>query len=167
MSGFVSTVLQMILMVLALGLIGALASLVVLIPPIRKLARRNATARQVAVFIIGLLSLVIAFGLYTRLGAEVHYIFGTIGAPPWQEAEDPYKPAVVREIWMRLLVPPSLQRPCYAGEAVVCEKADWIAPIARDGGWGTYLGSVGICLISALAGGFLAWLFTTRPKNAV
>jgi hypothetical protein len=167
MSDFVSAVLQMIMLVLALGLIGALTSLVVLIPPVRELARRNVTARRVVVFIVGLLSLVIAFGLYTRLGAEVYYIFGTIGEPPWQKTEDPYKQAVVREIWTRLLVPPPLQRPCYAGEAVVCEKADWTAPIVRDGGWGTYLGGVGICLISALAGGFLAWLFTTRPKNAV
>jgi hypothetical protein len=167
MSDFVPAVLQMILMVLSLGLIGALTSLVVLIPPIRKLARRNAAARQVVVFIVGLLSLAIAFGLYTRLGAEVYYIFGTIDAPPWQKTEDPYKPAVVQEIWMRLLVPPPVQRPCYAGEAVVCEKTDWIAPIAGDGGWGAYLGGIGICLISALAGGFLAWLFTTRPRDAV
>jgi hypothetical protein len=167
MSDFVSAVLQMIMLVLALGLIGALTSLVVLIPPVRELARRNVTARRVVVFIVGLLSLVIAFGLYTRLGAELYYIFGTIGEPSWQSTEDPYKQAIVREIWTRLLVPPPLQRPCYAGEAVVCEEADWIGPIVGDRGWGAYLGSVGICLISALAGGFLAWLFTTRPKNAV
>ena len=167
MSDFVSAVLQMILLVLALGLIGALVSLVVLIPPIRKLARRDATARQAVVLVVGLLSLVVAFGLYTRLGAELYYIFGTIGEPPWQRTEDPDKPAIVREVWMRMLVPPPLLRPCYAGEAVVCEKADWIGPIVGDRGWGAYLGSVGICLISALAGGFLAWLFATRPKNAV
>ena len=165
MSDFVPAVLQMILMVLALGLIGALTSLVVLIPPIRKLAQRNATARRTVVFIVGLLSVTIAFGLYTRLGAELYYIFGTIDAPPWGQTEDPYKPVIVQEIWMRLLVPPPLQRPCYAGEAVVCEKTDWIAPIAGDGGWGTYLGAVGICLISALAGGFLAWLFTRSPQR--
>jgi hypothetical protein len=166
MSDFVSSVLVMILMVLALALIGGFVSLVALIPPIRKLGRRDATARWTAVLIIGLLSLVIAFGLYTRLGAGVYYIFGTIGEPPWQRTEDPYKPAIVQEIWIRLLVPPPLQRPCYAGEAVVCEKTDWMAPIAGEGGWGSYLASVGICLISALAGGFLTWLFTTHPQDA-
>jgi len=167
MSDFVPAVLGITLLVLALGLIGALTSLVVLIPPIRKLARCDATARQAVVLVIGLLSLVIAFGLYTRLGAEVHYIFSTIGEPPWQRTEDPDKPAVVREIWMRRLVPPPLRRPYYSDDAVVCEKVDWITFNMDDGGWGPYLGSVGICLVSTLAGGFLAWLFTTRPKNAV
>jgi hypothetical protein len=167
MSDLVPTVLGITVIVLTLALVGALASLVVLIPPIRKLGRCNAVARLTGVLIIGLLSLMIGFGLFTRLGAEVHYIFGTIGEPPWQRAEDPYKPAIVKEIWIRLLMPPPLQRPCYAGEAVVCQRTDWAAPSAADRDWGSYLMDIGICLISSLTSGFLVWMFTRRAQDAV
>ena len=167
MSDLVPTVLGITVIVLALALVGALASLVVLIPPIRKLGRCNAVARLTGVLIIGLLSLVIGFGLFTRLGAEVHYIFSTIGEPPWQRAEDPYRPVIVKEIWIRLLVPPPLQRPCYAGEAVVCQRADWATPNAAGRDWGSYLADIGICLISSLTSGFLVWMFTRRAQDAV
>jgi hypothetical protein len=165
MSDLVPTVLGITMIVLTLALVGALASLVVLIPPIRKLGRGSTVARLTGILIIGLLSLVIGLGLYARLGAEVHYIFSTIGEPPWQRAEDPYKPAIVKEIWIRLLVPPPLQRPCYAREAVVCQRADWAAPGAADGDWGSYLTGMGICLISSLTSGLLVWLFTRKNES--
>jgi len=167
MSDLVPTVLGINMIVLTLALVGALASLVVLIPPLRKLGRRNVVARLTGVLIIGLLSLAIGFGLFTRLGAEVRYIFGTIGEPPWQRAEDPYRPAIVKEIWIRLLVPPPLQGPCYAREAVVCQRADWATPGAADRDWGSYLADIGMCLISSLTSGFLVWLFTRRTQDAV
>jgi hypothetical protein len=154
--------------VLVLALIGALASLVVLIPPIRKLGRRSRIARAAEVVVIGVVSFAISFGLFTRLGAEVAYIFSTIGTPPWQEVYDPLRPAIVEELWMRELVPPPWRQPCYTSDTVVCQRADWATPGGEaSGSWGAYLRGIGIYLVSSLAGGSLSWVFTRkRPRDA-
>lgn len=165
MSDLVPTVIGIVVMVLILALIGALVSLVVLLPPLRKSGRRSTITRMAEVFIIALLSLVIGFGLWTRLGAEVAYIFSTIGSPPRQEVEDPNRLAIVNEVWMRSMMPPPLRRSCYSGKAIVCQKADWAAPDAVNGNWSSYLQGLGICLVASLTGSFLVRFFTRRQQD--
>lgn len=170
MSGIVPAVVGIVVMVLTLVLIGVLVSLVVLLPPLRKLGWRSTMARVAEVFIIALLSLAISFGLWTRLGAEITYIFGTIG-PPWQEVEDPNRSAVVNELWVRRMMPPLLQCSCYSREAIVCQRADQLAgwidsdSDVADRSWGSYLLNIGICLFAPITGGLLVWLFTKRQPS--
>lgn len=161
----VPAVLAVIVGFLALALIGALVSLVVLIPPIRKLGRRSSAARTAEVVIVGVVSLAVSFGLFTRLGAEVAYIFSTIGPPAWEEVEDALKPAIVEELWMRALMPPPLVQPCYTTDTAVCQRADW-ATLGGEvsGDWGVYLMSVGVCLVSLVTGGSLASVFTRHRR---
>lgn len=119
------------------------------------------------VVVVSLVSLAVSFTLYTRLGAEVAYILGAIGPAPWQEVADPLKPAIVRELWIRGLVPPPLQRSCYAMDAGGCEQADWMA--AGSGGfgdWGSYLLNVAFCLVSSLTTGALALAFTRQEQSS-
>jgi hypothetical protein len=161
----VPAVLAVIVGFLCLALIGALVSLAVLIPPIRKLGRRSTVARAAEVVIVGVVSFAVSFGLLTRLGAEVAYIFSTIGPPAWEEVEDALKPAIVEELWIRGLMPPPLMQPCYTTDAAVCQRADW-ATLGGEvsGGWGAYLMSVGVCLVSFVTGGFLARVFTRQRR---
>jgi hypothetical protein len=161
---FISTVIPIIVGILILALIGALVSLPVLIPPIRKLGQRSTTARVVEIIIIGLVSLVISFGLLTWLNAQVTYIFSTVGTPPWSQVENPLAPAIVKELWIRRLMPPPLQQPCYTTDMAVCQRADWAPGDTAYANWGAYLMSIGICLVSSLTGGTLAW-FLTRQKQ--
>jgi len=165
MSDLVPTVIGIVVMVLILALIGALVSLVVLLPPLRKLGRRSIIMRMTEVFIIALLSLVISFGLWTRLGAEIAYIFSTIGPAPWQEGGDPYRSAIVKELWVRSMMPPPLRRFCYSEEAIVCQRADWYAPDVASGDWGLYLQGIGMCLIASLVSSLLVWLFTRQQQG--
>ncbi len=161
-----SDVLGVAIGILALALIGALVSLVVLIPPIRKLGRRSRIARAAEVVVIGVVSFAISFGLFTRLGAEVAYIFSMIVPLTGQEIDDPLRPAIVEELWMRALVPPPWQQPCYTSDTLVCQKADWTMPGSETtGDWGAYLISIGLCLVSSLAGGALAHLFTRKRQR--
>ena len=162
---FISTVIPIITGILALALIGALVSLPVLIPPIRKLGQQSTTARVAEIVIIGLVSLAISFGLYTWLNAQVTYIFSTVGIPPWSQVEDPLAPAIVKELWIRRLVPPPLQQPCYTTDMAVCQRADWAPGDTAYANWGAYLVNIGICLVSSLTGGFLAWSFTRHRQH--
>jgi len=155
------TLLGIIAMLLVLALMGGLVSLIALLPPIRRSGRRSKLARIAVVSAIAVITFAISFGLFTRLGAEVTYIFGTIGAPPWAEAEDPLRPAIVHELWLRSALPPFSQRACYTTDARVCERADQAEPEGlRD--WEAYWTGLALCSVSSMAGGALAYLFTRR-----
>jgi len=167
-----------IIVIIVLAFIGALISLFVFLPPVRKLCRRSLPARGVTICIVGAVSFVIGFGLLTRLNAQVTYLFGTMAVvdtfgpggaevtwPPDAEAN---KPHVVQELWVRLLIPPGVRQPCYTSQAWVCDAADDVLP-ATSGRWGwqPYLRDVGIGCVPAVTSGLLGWSFTRRraPVN--
>ena len=165
-----------IIVIVALALIGALVSLCVLLPPVRKLCQRNLAARGVAICIVGALSFVIGFGLLTRLNAEVTYLFGTMsivdtfGPGPaqvvWSPQVEANKPYVVRELWARLLIPPGIRRPCYTNAAWVCDAADNVLPaVSERWGWQPYLRDVGIGCVPAVTSGLLAWFYTRKKTR--
>ena len=168
-----------VVLILILILIGALVSLVALVPPIQRWCRRSVAARIATVCTLGLVSFVISFGLLTRLGAEVTYLFGTIvhvdtfdaNIKPTATPEEVYyqtsKPVVVNELWIRSLIPPGVRRSCYAGEAWICDLADDVIPAGLDPwGWGPYLRDVGIACISVVASGVLVLRFTRRRQSS-
>lgn len=165
--------LQLIVVIVVLILIGALVSLPALLPPLRKLCRRSPAARIATICMLGLAALVVTFGLYTRLEAEVFYIFGArfvidtfdpeIGAIPAELPEyQANKPLVIRELWLHLLSPPPLRQPCYTTE-MVCDLVRGLTPDpSTTWSWPAYFLRIGISLVPALTSAVLVWIFT-RP----
>jgi hypothetical protein len=163
-----------IILAFVLVLVGALVSLLALLSPVRRLCRRSLGSRIAVICILGLVSFVISFGLWTRLTAEAAYVFGTmvmvdtfdperIPAATWPPETLVNKPFVIQELWMRLLIPPSMRRPCYAGEAWVCGLADDVLPATSDRWrWTSYLQDVGVACVPVLTSSVLAWLFTRK-----
>ena len=165
--------------ILILILIGVLVSLVTLVPSIWGGFQHRLVARIAAICILGLVSFVISFGLFTRLEAEAAYVFGTmvhvdtfdperpppkITSPPEAKAN---KPHIVRELWIRLLVPPAMRRSCYAGEPWICELTDDVTPAAWvERGWGRYLLDIGVGCVSLVTSSVLVWLFTRTKRSA-
>jgi hypothetical protein len=153
---------------LALALVGALTSLVALIPPVRRRARGSAAAATALVVAVAVSALVISFVLYAALDARATYAFSIVGTPLWQAGEDPLLRAVVRELWIRNLVPPPWRQPCYSRDAQVCQRANWVVPdsVASDD-WDAYLKGVAICLVSSLSGCALSrrWIHRGRRRD--
>ena len=156
-----------------LALFGALISTPTLLPPIRRLCRRNTVARAAVIGLLAFVAFGASFGLATRLGAEVDYIFSNltivdtfdaskpsyVAQPPDYEANRPY---VVQELWVRHMIPPPLRQRCYTTQAWVCEKANQVLPGSSIWSSSSYVKGVGLASISMVAGGMLAWLFTQR-----
>jgi hypothetical protein len=165
-----------IILAVVLVLVGALVSLLALLSPVRRLCRRSLVARIAVICILGLISFVISFGLSMRLNAEAAYVFGTmvmvdtfdperIPTATWPPETLVNKPLVIRELWMRLLIPPPARRSCYAGEAWVCSLADDVLPATSDRWSGqSYLQDVGMTSVPALTSCVLAWLFTRKRR---
>lgn len=159
-------------------LIGALVSLVALAPPIRRWCQRSVAARIATICTLGLVSFVISFGLFTRLGAEAAYVFGTLvivdtfdpnNTPTVTRPADYQmnRSVVINELWIRLLIPPGVRRSCYAGEAWICDLVDGVIPAGSDQWcWGAYLRDVGIGCVSVVASGVLVWSFTRRRQSS-
>lgn len=167
------------MLIVVLILIGALVSLVALVPPIRRWCRRSVAARIATICTLGLMSFVISFGVYTWLYAEAIYAIGTIvrvdtfdpnikpTVTPIETYYQGSRPVVVNEVWIRLLIPPGVRRACYAEEAWICDLADDVKFSGWDErGWGAYLLDVGIACVSVVASGVLVWRFTRRRQSA-
>jgi hypothetical protein len=161
------------LAVIVLAFVGALIAALALLPLIRRLGQNSTVARTAIICLLALVSFAVGFGLSTRLNAEVDYIFANItivdtfdsrrsayvAQPSDYEAS---KPHVVRELWVRHLIPPPLRLRCYASEAWVCEKADQVLPGTVAWSWSSYLQQVGLASISIVASSMLAWWFTRK-----
>jgi hypothetical protein len=167
--------LAWVLIFLAAILIGALLSLIVLIPSIRQAGRENNTIRRV---LIGLLSL-LAFGVVfiggTRLfaGFMVRSISDTIddarklAIAESQEAElitewDLIKDDALTELWLRQLFPDQ-GWPCRTRQLTLCEQMGkmgiWGVP-----SWGIYTLYILVGLVSAVSSGISASRFTWQEE---
>ena len=154
----------------ALILIGTLVALPILIPSLRKICQRNRQARIVTCLTFGVISFLIVFISYTRLGSEVRFIFASIRRcefvlPSQCDTMDPEyranRSAIVAEIWARQFTPPPFRPPCYATNTRICELAEKALDLgAVDRSWEEYLLGVGLSLISALTTGTLVWNLT-------
>jgi hypothetical protein len=161
----VSDVLPLTIGFILLVLIGTLISLTVLIPLVRRLSQQNLIARVAVIAVVVVVSFVISFLFFSWLNAQVAYIFSVVDIPPEEQVEDPLATEVVRELWVRIMVPPSFQQSCYSTNVEVCQRADWASGNAVSSEWGTYLASKGIYLLSSLAGGSFAWIFTRQRQQ--
>jgi hypothetical protein len=170
----VSALLSNIAIAIGLLILGALVSLLALLPPIRRWCRRSPAARIVTLCVLGSASFGISLVLWTQLAVEVSILYSTLMAvdtfdrpPAFVPAEpDASRPLVIRELWQRRLAPPPLRRACYAQEETICRRADAIVANA-PGMWTghAYLEEVGTSLVSVLSTGVLAWAWTRARQS--
>lgn len=157
-----------------LALSGALISLVALLAPVRRLARRSSIARITTLVVLALMSLALGFGFWTRLSAEAVYAFSTFvvvdtfdprtSSVIWPHEEN--KLAIVNELWIRLLVPPPLRQTCYTDDADVCSMVNDLPPHAgANWSWMGYLRDISIGSVSVLTCTGIAWRFTGRRQS--
>jgi hypothetical protein len=100
-------------------------------------------------------SFVIVFGLFTWANARFAYIVNSLVLPEVDNV------AVTNELWMRLVIPPSLQWDCYTDKMAVCRAADTVVSFgAVDFGWESYWKNIRSGLGAGLISGMLAWYFT-------
>jgi hypothetical protein len=166
----------------ALFLVGALVigtplALPILIPSLRKVCQRNRQARIAACLTFGVISFLIVFVPFTRLGSEVRFIFASMRRcdfvlPSQCDTMDPEyranRSAIVAEIWARQFTPPPFRPPCYVANTRICElAAKALGLSAVDRSWEEYLLGVGLSLISALTTGTLVWNFTRQKVTTL
>jgi hypothetical protein len=109
-------------------LVGALVALLARLPPIASLGQRGASTRQTKLFILGILSFLIAFGLIVQLRTEAEYFLcwrsvDNYGKGRLQVNRNP----IIQELWVRRLTPPLFGRPCYTSDNYVCILADAVS----------------------------------------
>ena len=158
------------------ALVGALLALLALIPPLRRLGRRNGRARAVVIGACALLAFVISFGLGTRLYAGGMVAVVTRAEASWRgavpkgselqgqlQAWDENRRTILNELWLRQMAPPTSGFPCYTGQLAVCELMGELGVFGASI-WGTYALFIGLSVVSAVVGGVLAWLFLRHSR---
>ena len=161
--GFVPRAIAVLVsLVLMFMLPGAVLSLIALIPPIRTLGARSAKARRTAIFFFGLSAFLLPCLVWSYIGAQFTIGFGLGGL---MDEEPGTQSAVVRELWLRNILPPV--RSCFARDATICRLASLGTARygAEDAGsWVYYLASIGYWLVSALTSAGLARRFMRLPS---
>jgi len=159
---------------------GAVIALVSQLPPVQNFSRRGLRQRVSTAILTGLLAFIIPFLLITYRNAREGY---QIGIDPQQSAivneVAANRDALNRELWIREVIPPALQKSCYTDPAIwtpvpgasessgglmkspesVCDLADTIGSVAPQDYW-KYLA---MFLASGVAAATMA-LVLTRPK---
>ncbi len=160
--------------VVASALIGALLSLLALLPPLRRLGRRSVRAKAGIIDACALLALAVTFGLGTRLFAGAMVAVVTRAEANWRDRVpegsdlerqiqgwDENRRVILNELWLRQMAPPARGSRCYTRQLAVCELMGELGVFGTST-WGTYALFVGLSVMSALVGGVLAWLFLRR-----
>ncbi len=155
--------------------VGIFAALPALLTFIHELARSSPSARVKTLVTLSLLSFIISFVLFAwmeagaiRVSVETNNLLlsasgqnGKTEVQP-QPGVDYLPPGADQELWVRFMVPPSLSKPCYTADPLVCSSVS--AAMAgygpSDQAWAMSL--VGTGLISLLTTGWLVWGFTRR-----
>ena len=157
--------------------VGIAVALPALLTFIQELARSGTSARAKTVVVLGLLSFTTSFGLFAWMEAGAMRVSVEMNNlrvyPSVQNGEtkverqpgtDYLSPGTDQELWIRLMIPPSLRQPCYAAAPLVCSSADAaLAAFGRsqsDLDWTVSL--AGTSLTSLLTTSLLAWHFTRR-----
>jgi len=135
------------------------------------------------ILVVMTLSVVIFFSALERGDAEFHYIY--IPSMVLEKLDDdPYKEilefrmeyeyeekrsAIIRETWIRLMIPPFLRQRCYTSEQDICEFVDQFPKNGEVMSYDYYLRGVAFALAHSLLGGMFAWHFTRSesPQDIV
>jgi hypothetical protein len=129
---------MILLFLISIG-VGILVSLLVLLPPLRGIAREFPTIRLFVAFTLGLTSFGILYSSQTYLLAHSAYHSGNLQyecpscdrmiyfPPEFTQEELEYKQAIMIEYWARNLLPPSFQSDCNTKNATVCRLTEDIS----------------------------------------
>ena len=159
--------------VLAAAILGALVSLLALVPPIRLAGRRDSVMRKALIVLWGLMALVVGFGLITRVfGESAYFVFSSqidsirdqlVEGSRGQALVDQWdreRARIVAEFWFRQMMPPQEEPRCLSGRSDVCQLIN--ADLGLIGGptWGFGALFIVFGLVSALTSASLVWWFT-------
>ena len=165
-----------ILAIVALLFGGIVLAFPALIPPINDLARRSFPARIILFVILGLLSYLIVFIPLARLSAGTIYVRALISLQTnnpsgfltnANELMGSGKDAIVDELWMRQMTPPSWRPPCYSAQSNVCMRTHALVTALGKTEWddAAFVRLAGTGLVAVAINIFLVWLFTTKPRK--
>ena len=158
--------------VLAASILGALISLLALLPPIRAAGRRSPVVRKTLIVLCALIALVVGFGLVTRTLAEAAYVVfsSQIDSIRDQLVEgsreqalvdrwDRERAGIVAEFWFRQVMPPQESPRCLSGRFDVCRLINDDLGLIGGPTWGFYALFIAFGLLSALATASFVWWF--------
>lgn len=164
-------------------LIGIIAALPVLIPPLRRRARENPGTRWIvslsAAAVAALLMFVVSITLLVVVSvgvAQFYWRYNMIYEQNVAEADLPNVAPATRELWLRALIPRPLRSDCVTGPQA-CALADdllpFMASVLEPGDSVIRLGDMGllvpVLLVSLLPAVISGWLILrlTRPPAHV
>jgi hypothetical protein len=171
-----------IIISMTVGVIIALLAVFAL--PVRPWISRTAKRRSSVALLVAFIAFLTSFLVWTLLGASLRDVFTpSLGAsnnwigmlPEYQKN----RPAVIKEVWIRQIVPPPLRQVCYTDRVEICDLADCLESASQecpDVPWhdiekeqANYLNMIGICGIAALTGGLtVGYLTKAEPtQNAM
>ncbi len=145
------------------AIFGLLTALPVLLPPLRRRARRSGRARKMAILVCGLLALALAFTAWNYLKAVYAFVWIAMGGGSTEDIQD--NEPFMREMWLRESVPPFTRPVCYTQDVRGCRVADYFVEHANytsDWAWFNYVFTLIFSLAAGLCGALWARLFT-RP----
>jgi hypothetical protein len=153
---------------------GIILSLAALIRPVRALALRSFIARVIIIASIGLISFGTVFPLVTYSNVLIVYwssLLPSGAGPEAQQALDSEEELliyernserIIRELYIRAMIPPPLRQPCYESDISLCQVADKV--LGHLLSWETYLRMVMLSSWSVVIGSSLAWYYTRKQK---
>jgi hypothetical protein len=155
--------------------VGIFAALPASLTFIHELALSSPSARVKTLVTLSLLSFIISFVLFAWMEASAIRVSvvtsnlllhpsienGKIEVKP-RPGVDYLPPGAEQELWVRFMVPPSLGKPCYTADPLVCSSVSAaLATFERSqSDWGWALTQAGTSFISLLTTGLLARNFT-------
>ncbi len=150
-----------ILLVIILFLPSIWTALFVRIPAIKQqLQHRN--RRLLFIALCGGLSFLMPYLAYAHLGAQVTYVFDNIAPHGMKNETDPkviYQDEIIREQWLRQLVPSSPPT-CYSEVTAVCELANETTYLS----WSSFLINIAIFSLSLLLN---QWLIKKWVRQSI
>jgi hypothetical protein len=164
------TLLQLVLFVCLFFLPTIILGVIMRLPPIYRLVRRNRFVRVMVVLGNGLLCLGIAYLMITWVATILSYDIGAYYAKrdlPSGITLDAtwYKSAVFKEMWLRQIIPGTQSQTCFSGKAIVCQIADMVSNIGsgspnNSSWWFIFLG---VAFLPTLFNFLLSWKYTREP----
>lgn len=143
-------------------LIGVLLSLVIRFPYFANLGRNGGVARAAKISFPGIASLLLAFLVIVSLSVGAEYLFCWHSVDNYGQGRlQTSMEAILKELWVRRVVPPSLYHPCHLGDIYVCNLADAVSAASNLADF-TWVWEIIMSLTSALITAALAWVYTRQ-----
>jgi hypothetical protein len=159
--------LQLFLFVCLFFLPTIILGVIMRLPPIYRLVRRNRFVRIMVILGNGLLCLGITYLMLTWAATVLSYDIGAAYTKPdpatgiTQADMKQFKSAVFNEMWLRQIIPGVQSQTCFSGNAIVCQLADMVSNIGfgslKNNSWFIVLG---VACLPTVFNLLLGWKYT-------